>query len=146
MIATGTRIEFDVRGSVGEFLPRTVDDVRQLAINSMSPYVTVESVSLSRTDNAFWREYWDWGYTSVTRVRTVHDHASISDLVLIVRNAFTTASGEIPTVTANGYSESGVQDSEGQPGGTSEPQSSWLGLGIFGLAAIAVAVFVAKRG
>jgi hypothetical protein len=142
-IAAGTRVEFDVRGSVGEWLPRTVDDVRQGATNFMSAYVTVESIGLSRTDNAFWREYWDWGYTANVRIRTRYSHASIDDLLKIVADGFQSAAGEIPTVTANGYTPD--QGTSYQPGGTQEPSSTgqWM---LFGLAAIAVAVFVLKRG
>lgn len=140
MIAKGSRLQFEVRGSVGEWLPRTVDDVRQQAINSMSAYVTVESCSLLRTDNAFWREYWDWGYTAQVTVRTRSDHNALEDVTAIVSSAFQTASGEIPTVTPPGQ-----QGSECQPGGTCEP-SNKIGFALFGLAAIAVAVFVAKRG
>lgn len=146
MIAKGTRIRFDVRGSAGEWLPRTVDDVRQIAINSMSAYVTVESVGLTRTDNALWREYWDWGFTADVSVRTLYDHASIADVVLIVREAFKLASGETPTVTAIGYPETGAQPGGYQPGGTKEPPPNTLSWMLFGLAAIAVAVYVAKRG
>lgn len=144
MITRGTMIEFTVQGSTGEWIPRTVDDVRSQAIAFMRPYFSVESVGVTRTSNAFFREYWDFGYDANVRVRTLSDHSGIAELTKIVADAFTYAAGEPATAQAPAYERAPFPG--GQPGGTTEPASSSLfGLGLFGLAAIAVAIAVWKN-
>jgi hypothetical protein len=137
-------IEFTVQGSTGEWIPRTVDDVRSQAIAFMTPYFVVESVGVTRTSNAILREYWDFGYDANVRVRTLRDHSGIVELTKIVADAFTYAAGEPATAQAPAYERAPYPG--GQPGGTTEPPSAaFFGLGLFGLAAIAVAIVVWKH-
>lgn len=144
MISRGTSIEFTVQGSTGEWIPRTVDDLRSNAIDEMSADFVVNSVGITRTSNSIFREYWDWGYSANVRATTIADHAGIAELIKVVSDAFASASGEPCTVQATGYG-AGAYPS-GQPGGTTEPRTPWgLGLGVFGLLAIAVAIVVWKK-
>jgi len=142
MIAAGTAITLTVKGSTGEWIPRTVDDVRQGAINSMSAYVTVESVGVTRKSTSIFRELWDYGYDATVRIRTRVAHNSIDDIIGIVRSAFESSTGETPTVTADGF---GFPQSGGTGGTNENPSMFGIGLGVFGLAAIAVAIFVWKK-
>jgi hypothetical protein len=149
VIAKGTEITFTAVGSTGEWIPRTVDDVRQGAITAMSRYVDVTSLGVARDSGGFIgeRSLWDYGYTATGRFKTRVDHGGSAELSHIVRDAFLTSSGEIPTVALKGYDKD--QAIGPSPGGTDTPNESfkWGLLIILGLVAVtATGVFVAKRG
>lgn len=105
MITNGSAITFDVQGSTGGFLPRTVAEVRQSVIDSLTPFFVVTDVALSSSSflSDPLHSLSDWPYSAVVRVTMQSDYADISDVDSVVAHAFYDAAGELPTVTARGY-------------------------------------------
>lgn len=107
MIPKGTRITFDVQGSVGHWIPRSTQGVRQDAIDNITPFARVESLSIARPgfieDPATFVLGVNWPYESAVRILTQFDHGKIDDLVLVITNAYEFAAGSIPTVTARDW-------------------------------------------
>ena len=143
-IPANRSIDFDIQGSTGEWVPRTVDDVRSEAIRALNYYGTVEALTVTKLSSRLLAPLWDWTYSASLRLRTRYSHADIGDLNAIVAGAFYSASGEPATVTSSSYGQ--IQG----PGVSDESPSqlpALLGVSsITIVAAVAVAVFVAKRG
>jgi len=143
-IMAGTSVQFEINGSTGEWIPRTEDDVRSMAVRSLSQYGVVTSLTIVRQSSRMLAPFWDWRYRADLRMTTKYGHAKIEDLNAIVRAAFWDATGEPPTVTSPTYGQiqgTGVEDE------SPDPTNKLLGFGAVTIvAAVAVAVFVLKRG
>ena len=103
MIRNGDTHTFTAVGKVGEYLPRTVEMVRQGAIDGLTPFFDVESVNL-KTDtflNDPLHVVTNWGYIATVRATVKADYADIRDVDSIIAHAFYNAGGELPTVTAD---------------------------------------------
>lgn len=136
MVRNGQTITFDVQGSTGAYLPRTVNGVRQAAIDALTPFFSVQDVSIA--SSSFLSDPLHslslWPYRATVRATVQADYADIRDVDSIVANAFYQAAGELPTVTANGYEAS--QGSADNRGGLS--LTGAITLAAVGLVAIAV--------
>jgi len=147
MIAAKTQVTLDVVGATGAWVPRTVDTVRSQVISELSNSMTVNSLNVTKVSGGLFSQYpLVFGYQSTIVVTTKYGHASVNDINAIVRSAFWAAAGEAPTVSARGFVGQVVQ----QPGtgdDTPSPFPALLGVGSFTIiAAVAVAIFVLKRG
>ena len=106
MLPAGTTLTFDVKGTAGQWIPRTVADVRAGVIDSLTPHAHVYDVSLTREsflsdpENLY---YWAWPYVAVVTLQSRMTYAHSDDLASIVAHAFYSAAGALPTVTARGY-------------------------------------------
>ncbi len=143
-INAGTQITFEINGSTGEWIPRTPDDVRSAVIGELSYYGTVESLTIVKESSRLLAPLWDWRYSARLVIRTNFGHASINDLNAVIAAAFWTAAGEPATVTSPQYGQvqgSGIIDN------SPDATTALLGVGSFTIiAAVAVAIFVLKRG
>jgi hypothetical protein len=104
MIANGQRIVFDVQGTTGNILPRSVASVRQAAIDALTPFFIVEDVSID-SQSALSDPLHSlslWPYSATVRAVMQSDYADVRDIDSIVAHAFYQAAGEVPTVTAEG--------------------------------------------
>lgn len=140
MIKKNTVITFDVKGSTG-LLPRTQNSVRQAAIDSLTPFFTVQALSV--TAASFLSDpvhaLTEWPYTATARVQVLADYADIRDLDSVIAHAFYDAAGRLPTVTAQRY-EQGQADATPTSGLS---LSTALVLGVVAIVGLAV-VTVAK--
>jgi hypothetical protein len=102
-IHNGDTLTFTAVGKVGEYLPRTVDSVRQGAIDGLTPFFDVESVNISAPSflNDPFHIVTNWGYTATIRATVQADYGDVRDVDSIVAHAFYDAAGEVPTVTSN---------------------------------------------
>ena len=86
-----------------------------------------------------------FGYKATLTITTKFSHNDIADIAATVRGAFQSAAGEMPTVSARGYGQ--VAQLPGTDDQTPSAFPALLGVGSFTIiAAVAVAVFVLKRG
>ena len=139
MIAAGSTLTLDVQGTVGEWLPRTADEVRGAVLGVLGGSFTVHDVQIERAtflsdpENLY---YWAWGYKAIVTLTTREGYGDAADVGAIVANAFYQAGGVVPTVTVRG---SGPQQG---------PATSYVGvdlsmtLVLAGLALLAVAFAV----
>lgn len=120
MIDARETITFDVQGTTGAYLPRSVDSVRQVVIDNLTPFFDVQDVTM-QTD-AFTSDPFhyisNWPYKAVVRVVTRDSYADVRDVDSIVAHAFYEGAGELPTVTARGL-EAGQGDPDKKVGGFS---------------------------
>jgi hypothetical protein len=104
MITNGTALTFDVAGQTGPYMPRTVSDVRQTAIDNLTPYFDVVSVELKSKgfleDPVHGILGVNWPYQATVSARVQADYADVRDVDSIVAHAFYEGAGELPTVTA----------------------------------------------
>lgn len=109
MINAGQTLTFDVKGTAGQWIPRTVAELRAQVIDSLTPFLHVYDVSVTREsfladpENLY---YWAWPYVAVVTVQTRIAYASADDVASIVAHGFYNGGGTLPTVTTRGY---GVQ-------------------------------------
>lgn len=103
MIANGQTLSFTVNGTTGQWLPRTVAGVRQDAIDNLTPFFDVESVSVNSPTFASDPIHYiaNWPFTAYVRATMRSDYGDVRDVDAIVAHAFYEATGEIPTVTAD---------------------------------------------
>lgn len=103
MIRNGQTLTFTVNGTTGQWLPRTVAGVRQDAIDALTPFFDVESVSVNSPSFASDPIHYiaNWPYTAYVRATVQADYGDVRDVDSIVAHAFYEATGEIPTVTAD---------------------------------------------
>lgn len=144
-VSAGQRIRFTVAGSTGEWAPRTTDDVRSQAIAILSQYGVMNTLTITKLSSRLpVVDLWDWRYTADGVLTTKYAHNSIEDVRSILFSAFWNAAGEQPTIALPDYGEiqgPGVNDDTGVS------VNKLLGVSSFTIiAAIAVAVFVLKRG
>lgn len=132
MIAAGSTLTLDVKGTAGQWIPRTVAELRAVVIDALTPFLHVYDVSVTREsflsdpENLF---YWNWPYVAVVTVQTRQDHGKSEDVASIVAHAFYNGAGTLPSVTVRGF---GPQQ---QPDITTGP--NLLG-SLTGIAALAV--------
>lgn len=136
MIASGTAITFDVQGTTGPYLPRTVAAVRRIVVDELTPFFDVMDVSISTSsvlsDPA--HALSDWPYRATVQAIVRADYNTIRDVDSIVAHAFAEGAGEVPTVTAN----VGSDGSQGEA-----DQRAGLSVGMAGLLLVAGLVAVA---
>lgn len=143
MIAAGTTLTLDVQGSTGQWIPRTVDEVRAIVLDALSLHFEVYDASFTRQtlladpENLY---YWNWPYVAVVTLQTREAYAESADVGSIVAHAFYTGAGTMPTVTTRG---SGPQQL---------PSSTYTGLssttllfGALALAAVVIAMPYLRR-
>lgn len=138
MVNAGSVITFTVRGTTGQYSPRTVAGVRQDAINALTPFFDVTDVTIetqSFTSDPF-NYISNWPYTATVRLTTRVAYAGIRDIDSVVAHAFYEAAGDLPTVTGNGY-----EQGQGQDTTTGISLVTLAVLGIVALIAIAVIKF-----
>lgn len=105
MIRNGQVITFAVRGTTGAYLPRSVAAVRQVVLDSLTPFFVVEDLTF-KTDSVLsdpFHALSAWPYSASVRAKMQSDYADVLDVDSIVAHAFYNGAGELPTVTANGY-------------------------------------------
>lgn len=118
MIAKNTVITFDVQGTTGGFLPRTVAGLRQTAIDALTPFFEVQDLSVSSSSflSDPLHSLSQWPYSAVVRAKMQADYGSIRDVDSIIAHAFYRGAGELPTVTARTYEAGqGAADDRGGP-------------------------------
>jgi hypothetical protein len=151
MIAAGTRLTMSVKGettnTIWNPLGFQTDDLRSGVLSLLSSSMTVNSLGVTARSTIY-TGYLGWPYTATITITTRTAYAKAEDLASIIANAFYQAAGSLPTVNVQGYPSTGAYT----PGesATSEPPAfdfglALGGLGIFGLAAIAVAIVVWKN-
>jgi len=105
MVPANTTFTLDVKGTAGQWLPRTVAELRASVIDSLTPFMHVYDVSVTRDsflsdpENLF---YWAWPYVAVVTVQTRVGYADVDDVASIVAHAFYSGGGRVPTVTVRG--------------------------------------------
>lgn len=134
MIASGTALTFDVQGTTGPYLPRTVAAVRRVVIDELTPFFDVSDVAFQTStvlgDPS--HALSDWPYRATVQAVTRADYGDIRDVDSIVAHAFAEATGELPTVTSD--AEDGQDDADARTG---------LSAGFAGLLIVAGLVAVA---
>jgi hypothetical protein len=146
-IAANAAIAFSVAGSAGEWVPRTPDDVRSAAVSGLSLYGVVNPLTITKLSSRLplsTIDLWDWRYTATGVITTRYGHASIEDLRKVIADVFWSAAGEPVTVAFPNFGEivgSGIDDQ------SPDATNKLLGVGAVTIvAAVGLAVFVAKRG
>lgn len=142
MVTAGETITFDVQGTTGQWVPRTVAGVRQDAINALSPFFDVESVSVDSPSFLSDPIHYvtNWPYRATVRATMRSDYGDVRDVDSIVAHAFYEAAGDLPTVTADHYEQ-------GQGAASTTSGTSVLGvLGITGALIVValVAIIIIK--
>ena len=141
MITAGTRKSFTVRGRCVTTLTTFASDVRSDVLDQLSDRGwTVYSLAVSPLSN---ERLGDWDYIAYVTVSSPVSHASIEDMVSVIRGAFWNAAGSYPTVSTPGYA----------PDSNQPANPPLVDLGGFGgwatitlVAIAAVVVYVLKRG
>lgn len=119
MVPAGTMLTLDVKGTAGQWIPRTVAEVRSQVVNALTPNFHVFDVTLDRPsllsdpENLY---YWAWPYTGVVTLQTQEPYGSPTDVASIVAHEFYGAGGSVPTVTVQGYGPQQGKDKETGPG------------------------------
>lgn len=105
MVNAGTSITFTVKGITGNFLPRTVAQVKANAIDDLTPYFDVTDVTLDTSSIVSdpLHAISEWPYTAHVRLTTRVAYGDVRDVDAIVAHAFYDATGEMPIVTADGF-------------------------------------------
>lgn len=141
MVPAGTPISFQIAGDTGQWLPRTVADVRKDALDALSPDFDVITLAIVRTasltDDPLNLYYWEWPYTATLDASPRSDYGDIRDVDQVVAHAFYLGAGQVPTVTAPGYGEPTDTNPESQPPGV----TGLFRLAVVGLIAVAVIMF-----
>lgn len=142
-IAANTRIKFIVIGRCETLLTTFASDVRS-AVNARLAdrgWTVFSSVIVPGSNERFG----DWDYRAEISVSSPVAHASIDDLISVIRGVFWEEAGGYPTVSAQGYTSQGEQ-----PAPTPLIPNFGSGIGAWILIALvlvtATGVFVAKRG
>lgn len=105
MVSAGSTLTFDVKGTAGQWLPRTAAEVRAQVVDALTLQFHVYNVAMEREtflsdpENLY---YWNWPYTAVVTVQTRVGYGSVDHAAAIVANAFYQGAGTMPTVTARG--------------------------------------------
>lgn len=142
MIPAGKRLTIVVEGTTDAILPLDESDVYAGVMDILSHKFTVNSLSIMPRSSVY-VGILDWPYRAQVVVTTITAYNAANDPASIVANAFYTVAGSLPTVGIEGYTP--IPQTSVDP--SKEPSSGWgFGLWTFGIAAIAVAIFVAKRG
>lgn len=136
MIRNGTEITFDVQGTTGGILPRTIASVRQQTIDALTPFFDVANVSIKSASiiSDPLHSLSLWPYTAVVRATVQMDYSDVRDVDSIVAHAFYEGAGEVPTVTARGL-EQGQEPGDDRTGFS---LTTALVLVVVGLVALAV--------
>jgi hypothetical protein len=143
MIARNTVLTFDVQGTTGQWIPRTIAGIRQDAINGLAPFVDAQDVEVSApgflSDPV--HSLTNWPYSAVVRARVLADYRDVRDVDSIVAHAFYTAAGDLPTVTARR-----LEAGQGEAGTTTGPGLGTLfaGSALVVIALVAIAVVAIK--
>lgn len=105
MIDAGRAITFDVQGTTGEYIPRSVSSVRAIVIDQLAPYFDVEDVAFQTSSvlSDPFHSLSNWPYRATVRALPLADYGDVRDVDSIVAHAFYEAAGNLPTVTASGY-------------------------------------------
>lgn len=151
MIAAGTRLTMSVKGettnTIWNPLGFQTDDLRRGVMDALASTFTVNSLSVTARTSVY-TGYLGWPYTCTIVVTTKTGYAKAADPASIVADAFYQVGGALPTVNISGYPETGSYDPSTP--GTNEPDAYGIAdliksLGVFGVIAIAVAVFVIRK-
>jgi len=141
MISAGRTITFAVAGDTGQWVPRTVADVRKDVIDALSPSFDVITLMINRTggfsDDPINLYYWEWPYTAELTARPRSDYGDIRDVDALVAHAFYLAGGQMPTVTATSEGEAPQDNAETEPPGIGS-LIKWAVIGAIALAVIVV--------
>lgn len=101
MIPAGTRLTFNVSGSVHAWFTSSKEDVHDIASATMDPYVNVKAITVTPTSTVITGTL-DWTYSAVVVLDTISDHASVDDVASIVKHAFYIATDAVPVVAGPG--------------------------------------------
>lgn len=140
MIQAGSTYTFDVQGTTGQWVPRTVAGVRADVLDQLSAYFDVEDVSIETTGFLSDPVHYvtNWAYRSTIRASVRADYGDIRDVDSIIANAFYNATGDLPTVTAQGQEGNQSDASTTAPGSS---LTSLAFLAVVGLLALAYLKF-----
>jgi hypothetical protein len=142
VVKKGTRLTINVEGQIDAVLPLSEANLRASVQDVLShASFTVNSLSITPRSSV-WVGILDWPYSAEVQITTTIDYASANDPGSIVANAFYQAGGSLPTYTVQGYG--GTQKPGVNPSPSTGPGLG-TGLFMFGILAIAVAIFTWKN-
>jgi len=127
---------FTVRGTTGEFFPRSVAYVKSHVIDQLSAFFDVQDVTLETS--SFMQDplgitLLEWPYSAQVRLTTRVDYGDIRDVDSLVAHAFYVGAGALPTVTADNE-----EQGQGTDTTTGLSLQTVLVLGVVAFVAIAV--------
>lgn len=142
MIPAGKRLTIIAEGSTDAILPLDETDLNAGVMDILSHKFTVNSLSVMPRSSVY-VGILDWPYRAQVIVTTTIAYNKPEDVSSIIANAFYQVGGSLPAVSIEGYNALPAPSVD-----PSKEPSSGFGFGVwtFGIAAIAVAIFVWKRG
>lgn len=108
MVRANSTITFSVSGTTAGLIPTNAVSVRSTVADRLSLYFDLLTLTItppSWMQSILNVEWLHWSYTASVTLKTRVDHADIDDVRAVVANAFYTATGAMPTVSAPALGE-----------------------------------------